>query len=153
MKDEPSAQQVEATDDVLLGGVEPHFQLLKQPDLHKNYLHFQRVDTYQDDTFDGEQLPSDKELNQKLAFEKSPSFTVATYYDTSRSRTYACCFSLENSSYIWTEYGKGGNVLGLAFEFGKLRQMLNQTIDSGNSVLMCGDNVCKQIFSINYGIV
>ena len=88
MKDEPSAQQVEATD-VLRGGVEPHAQLLKQPDdsqrlykivkvpyfldmLHKNYLHFQRVDTYQDDTFDGEQLPSDKELNQKLALKNPP---------------------------------------------------------------------------------
>jgi hypothetical protein len=162
--------KVEATNDIPLGWVEPHAQLLKQPEntqrlykivrahhfldmLQKNYLHFQRVDTYRDDTFDGEQLPLDKERNQKLAFEKSPSFTAATYYDASRSRTYACCFSLENSSYIWGEYGKGGNALGLAFEFGKLRHVLNQTMESGNSALMYGDNHCKQIFSINYGIV
>src|SRR5260370_6917894 len=103
MKNEPP-HKVEATNDIPLGWVEPHAQLLKQPEntqrlykivrahhfldmLQKNYLHFQRVDTYRDDTFDGEQLPLDKERNQKLAFNKSPSSTPATFPNTTPLQT------------------------------------------------------------------
>jgi hypothetical protein len=41
------------------------------------------------------------------------------------------------------------------FEFGKLRQTLNHTMHSSkeNNLLHCGGYRCKQIFSINYGIV
>jgi len=148
--------------------IEPHAPLLKQPEsgqalykiisgqyfldmLKRNYLYFRRVDTYQDNT-DGEQLLLDKASNEKATFAKDQSFSLAKYYDTSRARTYACCFSLSNSDYIWNEYGNGGkDAVCLVFDFDKLRTMLNQTI--GQSALMCGDNQCHQIFSINYGIV
>jgi len=162
-----------------LGSVEPHLPLLKQPadeqkiykvmsvenfikSLSGNYLHFQRVDAYKDfpsaDALDGQQLPLDQVGNQNTHFAKDPSYTAATYYDSCRSRTYACCFSLENSDYIWNEYGNAESSIGkvcLVFEFGKLRQLLNQTIQNAieQSSLMCGDLQCHQIFSINYGIV
>jgi len=163
------------TRNILKGQIEPHFLLLKQPSdsqkLYKivsvenfiksvadNYLHFQRVDSYKDflgpDKFDGAQLPLDRKSNADSKFAKDPSFTAETYYDSSRSRTYACCFSLENLDYIWKVYGNEEASKGkicLVFNFGKLRQMLNQTINTAK--LMYGNVPCEQIFSINYGIV
>ncbi len=162
-----------------LGHVEPHTPLLKHPadgqKLYKvmtienflksttdNYLHFQRVDAYKDfpgaDETDGEQLPLDKEGNQNTKFAKDPSCTAATYYDSCRARTYAYCVSLENSDDIWKEYGNKEGSKGkicVVFEFGKLRQLLNQTMQNAidNAGLMYKKIKCHQIFSINYGIV
>src|SRR5690349_10927647 len=103
------------------GSIEPHAVLLKQPPddqvLYKvmsaenlvrcvsgRYLHFNRVDSYKDfktaDAHDGEQLPSDLPGNTGAKFSTSPDFTAAVYYNQSRARTYACCFSLENSKHI-----------------------------------------------------
>jgi len=154
------------------GSIEPHAQLLEQPPdaqrlyritriphlldmLKNNYLHFQRVNTYQDDTFDGEQLLLDRTQNEKAAFANDPAFNLARYYDISRSRTYVCCFSLGNSKYIWENYGQNDDAVCLVFEFGKLRQTLNNTVRQSieNDKLIYGDCCCKQIFSINYGIV
>ena len=155
-----------------IGAVEPHRLLLKQPEgtqklykiirveylidmLRNNYLYFQRVDTYNDDTSDGEQLRFDRAQNQELRFEKEPAYTVADYHDGSRARTYACCFSLENSSYIWKEYGKNRDAVCLVFEFEKLRETLNRALESSieSELLSYGPYRCKQIFSINYGVV
>jgi DUF2971 family protein len=157
--------------DIPLGWIEPHAHLLRQPPheqrlykivrihylldmLKNNYLHFRRVDTY-DDIVDGEQLPLDRNQNKEAAFQNDPNYTMARYYDGSRARTYACCFSLENSSHIWREYGKEDDAVCLVFEFGKLRRALNDTMQSSieNELLLSGDYRCKQIFSINYGIV
>ncbi|MBV9152552.1 MAG: hypothetical protein JO204_12330, partial [Alphaproteobacteria bacterium] len=158
--------------DFPLAHVEPHEQLLKQPAdaqklykivrvpylidmLKRNYLYFQRVDKYTDDTYDGEQLPLDREQNEQFRFEKSPDFTVARYHDSSRGRTYACCFSIEESEYLWEEYGKHRDVVCLVFEFGKLRQVLNRTLRDSieHELLVQGDRRLKQMLSINYGIV
>lgn len=128
-----------------------------------NYLHFNRVDSYFDlsgskplaDLNDGRQLPKDAAVNSRIRFGKAPDFTAADYYDKSRSRTYACCFSMENSNYIWEHYGNGsakGKVC-LVFEFCKLRTTLNETFRPGNAVLECNSMRCHQIFSINYGII
>lgn len=105
-----------------LGRIEPHERLLTQPSDHQrlykmmslenfhrslteSYLNFKRVDSYTDfsgaDIYDGDQLPSDKDANESARFYKQPSFRCADYYAISRSRTYACCFSLENSDFIW----------------------------------------------------
>ena len=163
-----------------LGFIEPHAPLLSVPHegqlLYKvmtvenllqsvsgNYLHFNRVDSYVDlsgsnsyaDPNDGRQLPKDRLANLQAMFEKAPDFTAADYYDKSRSRTYACCFSMENSGYIWEHYGNGsekGKVC-IVFEFGRLRATLNDTLRLGNAVLECNGMRCHQIFSINYGIV
>jgi hypothetical protein len=163
-----------------LGLIEPHAPLLTIPNdgqlLYKvmtvenlirsiggNYLHFNRVDSYVDlsgsnpfaDSNDGRQLPKDEAVNSRISFEKAPDFTATDYYDKSRSRTYACCFSMENSNYIWEHYGNGsakGKVC-LVFEFGKLRATLNETLRPGNAVLECNGTKCHQIFSINYGII
>jgi len=162
------------------GLIEPHAQLLTVPRdgqlLYKvmtvenliqsvggNYLYFNRVDRYKDfsgsnplaDINDGRQLPKDEADNSKIGFEKAPGFTAAGYYNKSRSRTYACCFSLENSNYIWKHYGNGsakGKVC-LVFDFRKLRATLNTTPLPGNAVLECNGMKCRQIFSINYGII
>ena len=176
MKGITTSQRVSAP----LGSVEPHVPLLNVPHdgqlLYKvmtlenllrsvggNYLHFNRVDSYTDlprsdpyaDPNDGRQLPKNQLTNSHTRFEKAPDFTVGDYYDKSRARTYACCFSLENSNYIWKHYGNGspkGKVC-IVFEFGKLRATLNKTLRCGNAALEYNGMRCHQIFSVNHGIV
>ena len=159
-----------------LGSVEPHAPLLSVPSdgqlLYKimsvenllrsivgNYLHFNRVDCYADfpgtDPYDGRQLPKDQQGNACVRFEKAPDFSAANYYDQSRARTYACCFSLENSDFIWNTHANGsanGKVC-IVFGFERLRATLNRTLQSGNAALEYNGNRCHQIFDVNYGIV
>src|SRR5262245_46117419 len=155
-----------------LGSVEPHAPLLRIPPaeqlLYKvmtvenllrsvtgNYLYFNRVDSYSDspnaDQNDGRQLPKDQLGNAAAKFQKAPDFSAAHYYDQSRARTYASCFSIENSDYIWNNYGNGGKKVKVCvvFEFGKLRAMLNGTLMSEGAVLLYDGNLCRQIFSVN----
>jgi len=162
------------------GIVEPHAPLLNAPHegqlLYKvmtvenllksvgsNYFHFNRVDSYVDlsgsnphaDQNDGRMLTKDRLAASQARFEKAPDFTLPDYYDKSRARTYACCFSMENSNFIWEHYGNGsakGKVC-IVFEFGKLRATLNETLRPGNAVLECNGLRCHQIFSVNYGII
>jgi hypothetical protein len=156
-----------------LAWVEPHGHLLRQPEpdqllfkvvkvrnlidmLKKNYLHFQRVDTYTDDMADGEQLPLDRLVGAGISFEKTPAYTLEKYYDCARARTYACCFSLENSAYIWEHFAPARDAVCLVFDFGKLRQGLNASIQASldnHGLLVHEENHFKQIFSINYGVV
>lgn len=120
-----------------------------------SYLYFNRVDRYKDDLNDGQQLPKDRQVSAGVKFEKAPNYSGADYYDQSRARTYACCFSLENSDYIWKNYANGserGKVC-IVFDFGKLRDTLNRTLQFGNAAIKYGGNRCHQIFSINYGII
>lgn len=159
-----------------LGHIEPHAPLLSVPTteqlLYKimsaenllrsvfgNYLHCNRVDRYADfpgaDPHDGRQLPKDEPGNTSSRFKNATHFSAADYYDQSRARTYACCFSLENSDYIWSNYAnnnKHGKVC-VVFEFGKLRNTINNTLRPGNAVLDYNGNRCHQIFSVNYGLV
>jgi len=124
--------------------------LLKSVD--ESYLHFNRVDSYLDYN-DGEQPPRDRTQNSQQCFEKSPNTSWEDHCDKARSRTYACCFSLENSTFIWANYG-GGNPekqVCLVFHYGKLRQYLNEALNGGR--LFQGDTECHQIFDINYGKV
>ena len=138
---------VDLRNPVPVGYVEPHAGLLRMPpdtqllfkistvenllkSMDGGYLHFNRVDSYPDfpgvDMHDGEQLPEDRSGNASSRFEKAPEFSAADYYDQSRSRTYACCFSLKNSDQIWKLYGTGsekGKVC-IVFSFGKLRERL-----------------------------
>lgn len=158
-----------------LGLIEPHAPLLRLPAagqlLYKvisaenciraiegGYLHFNRVDSYKDfsdaDHHDGEQLPGDRGGNAAAAFAKAPGFSAADYYDQSRSRTYAFCVALEDTDHVWTYSGgtPKGNV-GLVFDFDKLRGTLNRTLQSGGAALEFNGVRCRQIFSVNYGIV
>ena len=156
--------------------IEPHHQILSQPEakqtLYKvipkeyfddmvknNYLYFNRVDTYEDDKADGEQLPLDRPQNQQLQFSYGSRvykngiwryFTVEDYHDQARSRAYACCMSLEFLEHMKKEYGKGSPVC-LEFPFTELRNTLNETIE--HSSLICEKQQVPQIFSINYGLV
>lgn len=161
---------------VLSGSIEPHAALLTVPPegqlLYKvmtvenclrsisgGYLHFNRVDSYADfpgaDPHDGKQLPADLPGNAGAAFLKAPHFSAADYYDQARSRTYACSFSLENSDFIWNNYGNGGSrgKVGLVFDLAKLRAHLNTRLDPATSRLLCNGVVCRQIFDVNYGVV
>lgn len=160
------------------GSIEPHASLLTRPSddqrLYKivtvenllrsiegHYLHFNRVDQYADfpghDLHDGEQLPRDRPGNMQSKSVFSPDYSIADYYDCARSRTYACCFSLEpiaDSSPMWKSYGGAINgshgKVCLVFEFGKLRAQIDRLLSNGSNLLV-GDNRCHQIFSINYG--
>lgn len=161
-----------------LGHIEPHAPLLSVPTteqlLYKimsaenllrsvfvGYLHFNRVDSYADfpgaDPHDGRQLPKDEPGNASSRFQNAPHFTAADYYDQSRARTYACCFSLENSDYIWSNYAnnheRGKVCVVFVFEYGKLRSTINNTLRPGNAALDHNGNRCHQIFSVNYGLV
>lgn len=156
-----------------LAWIEPHRCLLRQPEpdallfkvvkarylidmLQRNYLHFQRVDAYADDAADGEQLPLDRPVGAGIAFEKATAFTLEKYYDTARARTYACCFSLEHSAYLWENYAPGKDAVCLVFHFEKLRERLNATLQASldaPGLLVQGEISFRQIFSINYGIV
>ena len=159
-----------------LGSVEPHATLLNRPhedqllykvmrveDLLRSisgaYLHFNRVDSYKDfhgaDAHDGQQLPKDQHGNAITKFVKSPTFSSEDYYNQCRARTYACCFSVENSDHIWCNYGNGGEKgkVCLVFKFGKLRSTLNKILQGGNSALEYNGTHCHQIFSVNYGLV
>lgn len=159
-----------------LSFIEPHAELLDQPrsdqllykvmtvenllrSVEQRYLHFNRVDSYADfpgaDALDGCQLPNDQTNNEAVTFAKDPNFTLSDYYDRSRSRTYACCFSLEDTPFIWENYAnnnKHGKVC-IVFHFGNLRWYLNKVIDPENNWLVDGPTLLKQIFSVNYGIV
>ena len=160
----------------LQGSIEPHAAMLNAPEpgqlLYKimrpedlirsmtlGYLHFNRVDCYRDfkgaDMHDGEQLPGDIPGNTATKFEKAPHFSAADYYARSRSRTYACCFSLDNSEHIWREYaiGSANGKVGLKFEFGKLRARLNEALQPDKCMLQADGKPCLQIFSVNYGMV
>ena len=161
--------------DPALGAIEPQAGLLTAPpvgqrlykimtvenllrSLSGQYLYFNRVDSYKDfpnaDQHDGEQLQQDRAANTAARFEKAPDFSGADYYDRSRNRTYACCFSLEDSDHIWSEYANGSErgKVGVAFDFTKLRAIINETMKIGNGLEYQGAR-CKQIFSVNYGIV
>lgn len=161
---------------VPLGSIEPHAPLLHTPPddqlLYKvmtvenllrsitgNYLHFNRVDAYSDfpnaDENDGRQLPKDQPTNVAAKFEQNPEFSAANYYDQSRSRTYSCCFSIENSDYIWKTYANGSErgKICVVFELGKLRAMLNCALKPESAALIYDNNICRQIFSLNYGLV
>jgi hypothetical protein len=121
------------------------------------YLHFNRVDHYIEgelaDVQDGAELPLDQPGNAAATFERAPSFSLSDYYAQSRARTYACCFSLENSDHIWSHYGAGSVMgqVGLEFDLDRLRQWLNDGLSSSSAALMFDGTQCHQIFSINYG--
>jgi len=158
------------------GGIEPHAGMLNAPaadqllykmmtvdnllrSIRDGYLHFNRVDHYTDfpgaDPNDGVQLPRDLSGNEGVRFEKAPEFSAADYYARSRSRTYACCFSVENSEFIWANYANGctkGKVC-IVFEFGKLRETLKGILQAENTALLYNGAQCRQIFDINYGTV
>lgn len=158
------------------GAVEPHAPLLKQPPdsqlLYKimtvknflssivgNYLHFNRVDCYSDfpgaDQHDGQQLPQDLKINETIEFMKDQNFNAACYYNQSRSRTYACCFSMKNSDYIWNNYANDSSKgkLCIVFNFGRLRATINQVFAPGNAAVIYDGKPCFQIFDVNYGII
>jgi len=153
------------------GGVELHKQLLITPHGNKllykvmktedlirsisgSYFHFNRVDSY-NDKHDGEQLPKDLSDNRKSTFIKDRNYSAADYFNQSRSRTYACCFSTENSNYIWRSYGNGGKKgkVCIVFKFGKLRSMLNEIFENDMTILEYNGKRLKKIFSLNYELI
>jgi hypothetical protein len=80
-----------------------------------SYLHFNHIHSYKEfpeaDEFDGKELPKDNPGNISTKFENALNYS--DYYDALRKLTYACCFSLENSDFIWKTYAnnsKSGKV-------------------------------------------
>ena len=120
-----------------------------------SYLHFNRIDSYKDFPDDGQQLPLDEPGNAAARFVKSAHFSWSDACNRARSRTYACCFSLENSEYIWKHHGNGGSQgkIGLAFAFEKLRLRLNALMDPKTACIELNGRRVVRIFDINYGLV
>lgn len=122
-----------------------------------NYLHFNRVDNYTDfvgaDRDDGSQTPADRVRNRSAYFAKKPNFSAEDYYDICRSRTYTCCFSLENSGYIWRKYGNGGSKgkVCFGFHFGKMKFYLDEGF--AHWFASIENQKCIQIFNLNYGLI
>lgn len=121
------------------------------------YLHFNRVDCYSDfpgaDPHDGQQPPRDELVNGTKHFQYDPDSNLKQYYDKSRSRTYACCFSLQDSGYIWREYGNSDRPgkVGVVFDLNKLRATLEET--HRDVVVSYGGVKTMQIFDLNCGMV
>ncbi|HCR5241459.1 TPA: hypothetical protein OO081_002817, partial [Legionella pneumophila] len=117
-----------------------------------NYLHFNSVSSYDDfpraDINDGAQLPLERPLNASSSFEKAPHFTMENYYDNSRSRTYASCFSIQNSEHIWENYGNHNSTdkVGIIFDYIKLKTMLNAVMLSSNTSLLINNIPSTQFF-------
>ncbi|HHU0004473.1 TPA: hypothetical protein ACT9MX_003047 [Legionella pneumophila] len=124
-----------------------------------NYLYFNNVSSYSDfqlaDINDGAQLPLERPINASSSFETDPKFTMEHYYDNSRSRTYASCFSIQNSEHIWENYGNHNSTakVGIIFDYTKLKTMLNAVMLSSNTRLLTNNIPCIQFFSINYGMI
>lgn len=144
--------------------IEPHAKLLKKPHGNKllykiipseffidmvknNYLYFSRVDTYKDDGKDSDLPNKDRRLSDQSKFQNNPEFSAADYYDRCRKQTYACCFTTENTNYIWQHYDKNDpNAVCLVFRSGKLIQYLNSHFEE--SILNIGN-----ASYVNYGLV
>jgi hypothetical protein len=149
--------------------IEPHAGLLKKPDkeaflykiipskyfldmLKNNYLYFRRVDTYYDDQKDSAQPENHRRNYGNITFENAPNFELTDYYNRFRSRTYACCFTTENTEYIREHYSNGDpNAVCLAFKYGPFIDQLNSTY-KGSKILL-RDQFLDNFLNINYGIV
>ncbi len=149
--------------------IEPHAPLLKKPGensvLYKivssenfidmvqhDYLYFKRVDTYSDDKRDSDQPDKDKEISDKSKFEKAIDYTAKNYYDSCRSKTYACCFSTENTASLWENYGddRSGGVC-LVFDCHKLINFMNLSFDETRIIYQ--NQKLMNFFYINHGLV
>lgn len=152
---EPHASQMDMPpdDQVLLKIMSlDHFE----QSLRDSYLYFNRVDRYDDDKCDGEIPRKDRDLAERVTFEKAPKMTLADYYDRSRARTYACCFTMENSPAMWREYGGPGGQdtkVGLEVSFGMLRHLMNEAVGVVLGAETGTTPNSLQLFSVNYGQV
>ncbi len=150
--------------------IQPHKERLKQPDdktklykiiplkflediLDKNYFHFQRVNTYKDDINDSDQPRIDKMLAEKSIFLHSKNYSAKDYYDSCRSRTYACCFSTKLTDHLFENYYSKpqDKAICLAFNSPNLIDQLNNNFS--NSPIKYGQQRLKNFLDINHGLV
>lgn len=126
-----------------------------------SYLYFNRVDSYSDqhianaDIHDGEQLPRDRPYNATTKFFGNPQKTLEIYNDEFRAKSYACCFSLEESKFIWDHYAndsKQGKVC-IVFDFNKLRMAINESLRGKEFFFQHNDDFYRQVLCVNYGLV
>jgi len=148
----------------------PHYELLDQPKskanlfkiistknyedmLSNSYLYFNRVDMYDDDKRDSDLPYQDREIRKKIVFEKNPN---TNFYDAIdkrvRPRTFACCFSIRETHYMWREYSDNvNNSVCLVFDYQKLFKYLEDTYPT--SCFLDEDNIRRDQFYINCGMV
>jgi len=120
--------------------------------LDKGYLYFHRVDQYADDKRDSDQTDKDKVLSRESKFEKKPSFTLEDYYAQARQRSYACCFTTEETDHIWQHYaGNDNKACCLVLDCDALIRFLNRTYSQ--SYMYGVSFKCKPFLFLNYGLV
>ncbi|MGE4349671.1 MAG: hypothetical protein AB7D28_07890 [Candidatus Berkiella sp.] len=149
--------------------IEPHAFLLRKPKdetllykiipsryfidmLENNYIYFRKVDTYHDDTRDGDQPDADKLISENKKFQLHSGYTLKDYYSDARSKTYACCFSTQNTQFLWEHYSHGDkNAICLVLDCRKLIEYINSVYM--NAFLIVNNNRYKNFLFINYGLV
>jgi hypothetical protein len=147
--------------------VEPHKNILTQQSgillykiidynhfldmLDYNYIYFSRVDKYKD-IRDSDLPNKEREIYKYIKFENNPKVSLIDYYNSCRAKTYACCFSIKNSPYIWQEYG-GNNAkkVCLVFDSNSLIKYLNKIMCSAK--IQYNNKIISNFFYINYGLV
>lgn len=119
-----------------------------------NYLHFNCVANYDDfpraDINDGAQPPNERPVNASSSFVHDPEYNMEKYFDDSRSRTYACCFSTNNSKHLWENSGNHNDTpkICIIFDYIKLKTMLNATMLLPATRLLINNIPSTQIFQL-----
>ena len=152
--------------------IEPHCNLLRKPHknkllykiirssdlldmLNNNYIYFNRVDKYKDDIKDADLPAKDKLLCKQTRFQYAPNVSITDYYNYCRSKTYACCFTTENTKYIWQHYSNNDpNAACIVFHSGNLVEYLNTSLQSSRLIIRKNEKkLYHDFFWINYGLV
>ena len=158
------------------GCIEPRRGLLRIPDddvrlfkvmrldhfldsVRHGYLYFRRVDSYGAsagaDPDDGRQLPSDVSGNRASAFLRQPDFTASEYYDTSRSRSFACCFTTSDGCRVLSAYGSGDpdGKARVSFLYGLMMDRVRRVLSSEDAAASIGGTRLIQCLDLDAGFV
>jgi len=116
--------------------------------IKNNYLYFKRVDTYRDDCRDSDIPDHDQPIAEKEYFQDS-NHNLLNYYRNFRERSYACCFTLKHTPYIWRHYGSNNkDAICIVFNYNKFLQYIRN-----NGLQVTLNNKRYSFFNLNGGLV
>ncbi|MBX9586230.1 MAG: hypothetical protein K2X50_03125 [Gammaproteobacteria bacterium] len=117
----------------------------------KQYLFFKNVTQYEGNPKDSQMPKRERLLREAVRFENNPDVSLYDFDEPNRNNTYACCFSLNESRYIWKAYAADlKRDLCLVFHYDNLKKYFieNYNISHfiGGSKLNTNNfliNICK----------
>lgn len=119
-------------------------------DMIKNgYIYFNCVTKYSADATDAK-MPNKEKNIRSIPYENNPNITLYDTDNSVRKNTYACCFALSESQYIWNKFGEE-NSLCLVFNYNKLYSYLQNNYLDLNYLENAKEHPCN--FTINCGCV